>query len=255
MKCKKVSYMRYATNEEASKAERECTEEGKKKDRCIESRVSRSALATRFLGRRRKKASKKNFYTTKRCPRRSRIVGIGHWHDRKPARPRLERRSPPLLVRRRPNQRRQGSFHQVAFHAPNPHQRVRHRWSPRIQPIRLVRAPGTGACCRVLVQTTPKRSRMRRRGTQARPLLMATPAALVPHHLVPRRHRNRPSGRFRPLNWEPHGRRRLGRGRAVQLKASGRRRSLKEIRGARVEIGSGGDRGRAESSGRRHRPL
>lgn len=130
------------------------------------------------------------------------VLGLGH--DRKPGRTRLEIGSPSLMVRRRPNQRRESSLHQISLHRPDPYQRVRHRRPPREQPVRLVRTGGgrTQPCrTGVLVEATPERTRMSRRRTHTRPLLLL-------RFPVNRLCRDRPARRCRTVYGEPDRRHR-----------------------------------------------
>lgn len=130
-------------------------------------------------------------------------------HDRKPTRPGLKITSPPLLMRRRPDQRRQRSLHQIPLHGPNPYQRIRHRRSPRIKPVRMIRhrtilvIPIATTPVHVLVETTPERSRVCRRRAHAR--LFLAGERLVVLLLV---YGDRTAGRgWALVDWESDGRR------------------------------------------------
>ncbi|RDX64353.1 hypothetical protein CR513_57099, partial [Mucuna pruriens] len=86
-------------------------------------------------------------------------------------RSRFERRSSPLLMRRRANQRGEGAFHPLAFDSDSD-ERVLHRGPAHVEPVRRER---TGRrvviVVAVFVETAPERTGMRRRGTHTRSLL------------------------------------------------------------------------------------
>lgn len=160
----------------------------------------------------------------------SRIAVVGLGHDAESTRTRLEIGSPPLLVRAGTNQRRKRTLHPLtAFHGADPHERVRHRGSPHIQPIRLIRRCTTSTLplrLQILVVATPERARMRRRRTQARLLFPRRGRKRIP---IPIHGSKRPVRRRRPIiNRKPHrGRRRLRR-RTVDTNSRRRRRSVKK---------------------------
>ncbi|CAI0542610.1 unnamed protein product [Linum tenue] len=122
-------------------------------------------------------------------------------HGSEPARPGLEPRAAPLLVGARPDQRRQRSLHQIPFHAADPHQRVRHRGSARVEAVvRRVRRRVL-----VLVEAAAEGPRVVRRRAHTRLL----GSGLLPHHLRPAPGGadggNRPVGRDRPVEGESDG--------------------------------------------------
>lgn len=132
---------------------------------------------------------------------------IGFRHNGEPARPWLEVTAPSLLVRRRTNQSRQRSLHQITFHSSDSHKRIRHRRSPSIQSVRAKRHRTLVTIVairhtRILVQTTPKRSRMCCWRAQTRLLRSMTPRLLiaititVPIQIPRRRSRNRTARRL-----------------------------------------------------------
>lgn len=135
------------------------------------------------------------------------ITGFGH--NGEPTRPWLEVTPPSLLVRRGTNQCRQRSLHQITFHSSDSHKRIRHRRSPSVQSVRVIRrhtvvTTVTISCTRVLVQTTPKRSRMRRRRAETRLLRSMTPRLIrivititTPIHVSRRRRRRNRTARRR----------------------------------------------------------
>lgn len=92
-------------------------------------------------------------------------------HERQPARLSPEVAAAALLVRRWPDQRRQGSLHEVAFHTAVFHERVRHRRPPHVEPIRRILLRRR-ARAEVLVEAAPERARMRRWRAHAGPLLV-----------------------------------------------------------------------------------
>lgn len=64
------------------------------------------------------------------------ILGLGH--DGEPARRGLEICSPPEVVRRGPDQGRQGSLDPLSLHTADPNQRVLHSRSAHVQPVRRI---------------------------------------------------------------------------------------------------------------------
>lgn len=165
-------------------------------------------------------------------------------HHGEPARPRLESAAPPQVVRRRPDQGRQGSPHQLAFHAADPHDRVRHRRSPHVEPIRRKRRLLTTAAAAsgdgVLMQATAKRTWMRGGGAHARLLRRA---ALAPDDVLPGRDGDGSAGGRGPVDGEPHGGGHLGRRlEHVDARRGGRPVVAEERRGRGVEAGVGGGR-------------
>lgn len=166
-------------------------------------------------------------------------------HDWKPALPRTEIRSAPLTVRRRPDERRQGPLHQIAFNSSDSDQRVRHRRSPSVEAIRWVRSRRLRRMA--FVETTPERTRMRGRRAHAGPLLVALPL----HYLTPTatsQNGERPIRRDGSIEWKPHRRRRRRR-RTLKIDASGRRRSTEKRSG----ISGGKSRSRRRKGRRRRR--
>uniref|UniRef100_A0A0A0LTE7 Uncharacterized protein n=1 Tax=Cucumis sativus TaxID=3659 RepID=A0A0A0LTE7_CUCSA len=81
-------------------------------------------------------------------------------------------------MRGRSDERRQGSPQYIAFNSSNSNQRVRHRRSPCVEPIRRVRSRRLRL--NAFVKTTPERTRMCGWRTHAGPLLLA----LLLHHLM-----------------------------------------------------------------------
>lgn len=92
-------------------------------------------------------------------------------HQRQPARLSPEVTAAALLMRRWPDQGRQGSLNEVAFRAAVFHERVRHRRPPHVEPIRRI-LRWRRARAEVLVEAAPERARMRRRRAHAGPLLV-----------------------------------------------------------------------------------
>lgn len=201
-----------------------------------------------------------------------RIFGFGH--DWKPARPRLEIGAAANLMRWRPNQSRQSSFHQVTFYCTDPDERILHRRPLNGQVLQRVsnwvgRRLLRRRVVEVLVQTTPEGTWMRGGRTQAGPLA----ATLLANHLVAmvvgvvsrRRHRHWPSRGDRSVDGHPHRRRWRDRSQSVEVDARGRRRSVEEAGRSRgAKAGGGGWRegrhvgggGRvAKPAGRRHGAL
>lgn len=77
----------------------------------------------------------------------------------------MESGSSAKLMRGRADQSRQGSLDPISLNASDSNQRVRHRGSEHVEPIGRVRrgVVASATVRRVLVETAPKRSRMRRR--------------------------------------------------------------------------------------------
>lgn len=114
-----------------------------------------------------------------------------------------------------------------------------------MEPVRRVRTSrraGGG----VLVKAAPERSRMSCRRAHTRPpraRLRRNRTAVTPHHLIPRRDRDRTPRRTRTVEREPHGRRRAA-GEAHARRRSG---SVERTCKSRGEAGAG----RSERRGRR----
>lgn len=151
-------------------------------------------------------------------------------HNREPARSGLERATALLAMRRRSYQRRQSSFHQITFHCPNSHQRIRHSRSPCIQPVWRIRRR-TGLARWILVKTAPERAGMIRGRTHTRPLLLApqSTVARFVHHLATTRCWNRSARGAGPVHREPD-RWRRGARRAGEINSRWRGRSLEKAR-------------------------
>ena len=111
--------------------------------------------------------------------------------------PRFERRSPPLLMRGRSNQRRKRSFHPFAFYSSDPHQRVLHCRSPHVEPVRRVRISimASVMIAHALVEAASERTRMRRRRAHTGLLLDRNRLILLGDDLVG----NRSIGRDRSV--------------------------------------------------------
>lgn len=170
---------------------------------------------------------------------------IGFRHDWKPARSWTEIRSSSLTMRGRSDERRQSSPQYIAFNSSDPNQRVRHRRSPSVEPIRRVRSRRLRL--NAFVETTPERTRVRGWGTHAGPLLVA----LSLHYLMiptgTRQNRDRPIRRNRPVQWKSH-RRCWRRRRSLQINTRRRYRSTEKrsrVSGGKAWCGwSKGRRGR-----------
>lgn len=150
---------------------------------------------------------------------------ISFRHNWKTTRSWTEIHSASLTMRRRSDERRQGTPQYIPFNSSNSNQRVRHRRSPCVEPIRWVRSRRVGL--NAFVKTTPERTRMCGWWTHARPLLVA----LLLHYLMipsgTRQNRDRAIGRNRPVQRKSHRWRGRRRG-SLQINTRRRHRSTEK---------------------------